>query len=966
MKHWEHLAAQWPRLSALLDIALIQPAHQREAWLAALPAEQADLATELRRMLDAQAGADEASFLGRPPASATAAALAAEQADEAPLQASAQIGPYRLVRELGRGGMGSVWLADRSDGQLQRQVALKLPRKVWGGQLAQRMLRERDILATLTHPNIARLYDAGLDSTGRPYLALEYVQGQAIDQYCTHHQLDTRARLGLLLQVISAVAHAHNQLVLHRDLKPANILVSEDGQTHLLDFGIAKLMVDEQAAETALTQLGGRAMTPDYASPEQVRGQPLTTASDVYSLGVVAYGLLCGERPYVLQRGTAAELEEAITHTDIPLASSRAGPPVLRRALRGDLDAILNKALKKDPAQRYPSAEALGADLTRFLQGQPVLAQPDSTAYRLGKAWRRHRLPIAAGAATALALVAGTGVALWQAQAARAESARANAVQGFLLDIFRTNSARQPDPQKARQTTARELLDIGTARIDTTLASQPEAQAEITQTLRSLYDELGLLEQSVALGRRSVALAVQLQGANSLAHVAQLTSLASLLHHASGLEERRALLAQALDIVQGLGDRPSAERSRLYSELAQLHQTGDQSLARSYADRSVADARALANSVLLYQTLVIAGNAANSRDDLPQVEALLAESLRVAEPIATAQGLDLLRTRVQLAENQMRLLKLQAAETTLRTALADTLRRNGPQHLDTLQTRMRLGRVLSGQDRPREALAEQQVSLAVLDAAATPDDFSLPQVLSEMGRAQFALGQLAESEATFRRAIALRDRTRANSLMAADLREDMVLPLVERGQLAEAAQLLQQAAVIRRANNSLPRSASWFGQALSALALADAQQDAQAAAKALDELLAGSADDPPGSRRWVTGTLQRAHWDLHNGAVDSADTRLQRVAQLLRDRGLTAQLPITRARLQLLCARVSDARGATAQATLLWDQAAAGLLAAVGPQSPLLLQGLRWRASRPALAATTASAPAPGTASCSV
>ena len=202
--------------------------------------------------------------------------------------------------------------------------------------------------------------------------------------------------------------------------------------------------------------------------------------------------------------------------------------------------------------------------------------------------------------------------------------------------------------------------------------------------------------------------------------------------------------------------------------------------------------------------------------------------------------------------------------------------------------------------------------------------------------------------------------------MAADLREDMVLPLVERGQLAEAAQLLQQAAVIRRANNSLPRSASWFGQALSALALADAQQDAQAAAKALDELLAGSTDDPPGSRRWVTGTLQRAHWDLYNGAVDSADTRLQRVAQLLRDRSLTAQLPITRARLQLLCARVSDARGATAQATLLWDQAAAGLLTAVGPQSPLLLQGLRWRAARPAPPAAAGSAPTGAAARCAV
>ena len=266
---------------------------------------------------------------------------------------------------------------------------------------------------------------------------MEYVDGQAIDVYCHQRALPLGDRLGLLLQVAAAVAHAHARLVVHRDLKPGNILVTADGQVRLLDFGIAKLMEVDRTEESPLTLLSGRALTLEYASPEQIRREPLSTASDVYSLAVVAYELLAGARPYRLKRASVAELEEAITSIDPPLASEAASEPALRKQLRGDLDAILNKALKKDSSQRYATVEELAQDLRRHVNQQPVLARPDRLGYRAGKFVSRYRFQVAAGVVAALALLAGAGVAVWQAQHARAQAARAEEVKRFVLSIFK-------------------------------------------------------------------------------------------------------------------------------------------------------------------------------------------------------------------------------------------------------------------------------------------------------------------------------------------------------------------------------------------------------------------------------------------------------------------------------------------------------------------------------------------------
>src|SRR5664279_3989 len=306
-----------------------------------------------------------------------------------------QVGPYRLLRQIGEGGMASVWLAERADGLLARRIALKLPHLGWGrAALAGRIARERALLASLTHPSIARLYDAGIGDDGRPYLALEFVDGQAIDAYATRRGLSTAARVELIVQVARAVAYAHHQLIIHRDLKPSNILVDGEGRVRLLDFGVAKLIDPGDAdSQSDVTVAGGRALTPQYASPEQVRGDAVGTASDVYSLGIVAHELFTGTRPYHLPKGLGlTALAAALDAVERHPASELAQDEGVRRKLRGDLDAILSRAFALDPGARYATADAFADDLERHLRGEPVRARAASNAY-LAERWiRRHKL----------------------------------------------------------------------------------------------------------------------------------------------------------------------------------------------------------------------------------------------------------------------------------------------------------------------------------------------------------------------------------------------------------------------------------------------------------------------------------------------------------------------------------------------------------------------------------------------
>lgn len=532
MKSLQPLADHWPQIDALLDEALALPREQRADWLAQLSGPHAALRDTVARLLDAEAAAETDDFMQAPPP--VRLPPSAGHPDDGEPTAGDRVGPYRLIEPLGRGGMGVVWLAERADGALQRQVALKLPRLAWRRTVAERLARERDILATLDHPHIARLLDAGADAAGRPFIALERVQGQRIDEHCRTRALPLRARLELLLQVAAAVAHAHAKLVVHRDLKPGNILVTPEGQVRLLDFGIAKLLEGELTQETALTRQAGAALTPDYASPEQIRGEPLSTASDIYSLAVVAYEVLAGVRPYRLKRGTAAELEEAIASAEPPLASSAAADPAAKKGLRGDLDAILNRALKKAPEARYASVDALAEDWRRHLRGDAVLARPDGWRYRSTRFLRRHWVPASASAAVVMALAAGTTVALWQAQRAREQAADARAeaeaktVFGeFMFGSFSriaadpalaTDAAREAiaravareaeKAEKGNKTNAKALAEIyGNASAMSNYLQRPlDTQAYAAKELQALRDAKAT-PRAIAQAHRQLALA---------------------------------------------------------------------------------------------------------------------------------------------------------------------------------------------------------------------------------------------------------------------------------------------------------------------------------------------------------------------------------------------------------------------------------------------------------------------------
>jgi serine/threonine protein kinase len=686
-------AQQLRRLSALLDEALDLDEAQRQAWLDALGGDDAELAPTLRQMLAGQAAGETNDLLERRP-DFTAPRQDAAVSDR---HSGDVVGPYRLLRELGRGGMGEVWLAERIDGTLKRQVALKLPHSALPRRaLAERFERERDILGSLVHANIARLYDAGVTDQGQPYLALEYVEGQALTDWCDARKLGIKARIELFRQVFSAVEYAHRQLVVHRDLKPSNILVTTDGQVRLLDFGIAKLMTDGQALETELTQLGGRALSIRYASPEQVLGQPIATTSDVYSLGVVLYELLTGSLPYRLQRDSGAALEDAVLNTeparagstDISEAHAQArgdNPRRLRLALKGDVETILQKALKKRAAELYGGAQAFADDLERFLDGEPVLARPDSGWYRARKFIRRNWLASSAAASVVVSLAVGLGIALWQAKVAREEAQTARAVQEFLIDIFQANSSNQSDPQKARNTTARELLDIGAKKIDSALGAAPEAKLQLLAALGQLYVELGLNAQAAEMHRKRVIAARQVHGNDSIEVATALMDLAFAVNTRLDDPEWQRSLAEAESILDRRGEVDSLVRAGLLIRLADYYQEKDVSKATPYVDAALSIYRKYPPSRDFVSALFSAATVRMVVGDYAQSLAVIEEAIAAAQgPVAKTSADYLPNLYNYQGEVKRELGDLPGAASGLREGWKRSAALNGDDHIDTI------------------------------------------------------------------------------------------------------------------------------------------------------------------------------------------------------------------------------------------------------------------------------------------
>jgi serine/threonine-protein kinase len=572
----------WERLQPLLD-ALLEEAPGRQATrLADLREKDPELARSLDRILAGIAASD--TFLELPALEHAPGLLDAMRDESGPGEVSRmagqRIGPYEVLREIGTGGMGTVYLAARADDQYRKQVAIKLIAA--GGESAEirrRFLAERQILASLDHPNIARLFDGGVTEAGAPYFVMEYVDGVPIDQYCDSGRLSVDARLALFDGACDAVRFAHQNLVVHRDLKPGNILVTADGTVKLLDFGVATLLETPAAGGASpVTEAGRRLLTPEYASPEQLAGELVTTASDVYQLGVLLFELLTGARPYRFGSRSPLEVERVVRETAPawPSAAALTSESAERRAttvarlgrrLAGDLDSIVLMALRKEPAARYHTVRDLQADLQRHRDGHPVAARRGTRRYRARKFVGRHRAGAATAALVTLALLLGLVGTAWQAREASREAATADAVKDFVLSLF---AVSDPGESRGRPVSARELLDRGTARVESELGGQPALQAEMMGVLGGVYRSLGAFDAAAPLLERSLALRRSLYGPDDPRVAESLSELGQLETNRSDHAAAEPLLLQALAIRQaGLGADHPAVMATL-TDLAEL------------------------------------------------------------------------------------------------------------------------------------------------------------------------------------------------------------------------------------------------------------------------------------------------------------------------------------------------------------------------------------------------------------
>lgn len=582
-----HDPARWNRLERLFHEALARPPGEREVFVEEACGEDRELREELERLLEADALAK--GSLGRivgEGARAAAGALQAEVAGEL------RMGPYRLVRELGRGGMGAVWLAERDDEEFRQSVAIKLILPgVAGPGVIRRFLAERQILAGLNHPNIAALLDGGTTEEGHPYLVMEHVEGEPIDRYCEREGLAVSERLELFLAVCSAVQFAHARLIVHRDIKPSNILVTPGGTAKLLDFGIAKILAPSGSGDAvARTGTGLRLMSAPYASPEQIRGDSISIATDVYSLGVLLYELLTGRLPYEVGRDRPHALPDAIVSTEparpsAAVARGKTGaleaarargttPQRLRRLLSGDLDNICALALRKDPEKRYPSVEALAEDVRRHLAGLPVRARGEGLAYRAGKFVRRHRWGLGATAAAVSMLVGFGAFATLQAdrlaqERDTADAARAGAehVAEFLTSIFQVAN---PSESRGQEVTARDLLDEGARRIEMELAGTPELQATMMRVVGTVYHSLGLPVQARSLIEPALGRHRDLYGELHPEVASSQMALGILLQDAGDLEGAEMHFREALAMRRQLFGPEHPQVSESLSSLAYL------------------------------------------------------------------------------------------------------------------------------------------------------------------------------------------------------------------------------------------------------------------------------------------------------------------------------------------------------------------------------------------------------------
>ncbi len=667
----------------------------------------------------------------------------------------ARLGPYTVIRLIGMGGMGAVYEAVRDDDQFQKRVAIKIVQRDIDSQVTlARFRRERQILASLQHRNIATLHDGGMMPDGRPFLVMEYVDGAPITTWCNARSLPLRERVALFRQVCAAVHHAHTNLIIHRDLKPANILVTDDGTVKLLDFGIAKLLGADEGTgadgNQPLTRGGARAFTPEYASPEQIRGDVLTTASDIYSLGVILFEVLTGRRPHVTAGRALVDIERAVLDTPVPrpssvvtddaarLAGERTGGR-LRQRLHGDLDSIALTALQLEPTRRYPSVEALGDDLRCYLGGLPVQAQRDRRGYRLAKFVQRNRTATVTSALMLLALIGGIVATALQAHRARGEQVQATQVSAFLRGLL---ASVQPEVGR-RDAQVSQVLDSAAKRIDRELAGSPQVEAQIETVIAQSYQGLGRYDDAEPHFKKSLQLRETTGGTRSAAVLVGLRDLAELYLAKGSMDSAGTVLQDAVAREPAGAGTPDSIRAALLSDMGSLaHGQGRNADAERWHRAALAIQQRVygPTSDIVALSINDIGVAVGDQGRLAESEALARQALEVLranhpEPNErVAKALAALATVLDFEG------KAAPAESAYVETLAVRKRLLGPEHPDYTYTLFNYSMFIFDQKRYREAADYSRQILALRGKTLPESHPSIAAALQTLGRSLDELG----------------------------------------------------------------------------------------------------------------------------------------------------------------------------------------------------------------------------------
>jgi serine/threonine protein kinase len=801
-------AERWQLVESVLDRALaLEDDSERQALVAVLCAEDDELRREVEELLGSID--TEGDLLEMPIADVAAdimqeIAAAMEEVESSGI-AGRRLGPYRLLEVIGRGGMGVVCLAERADEHYEQRVAIKLmPQGLESAETERRFLTERQILANLEHPNIARLLDGGVTDEGYPYLVMELVEGRPIDQYCLEQRLGLEERLEVFLEVCDTVQFAHQNMVVHRDLKPSNIMVTAGGKVRLLDFGIAKLLdVDSALGQVAAGQTVFQPRTLAFASPEQIANQSVSTASDVYSLGVLLYRLLSGRSPYDVEGLPASRAEALVRESVPPLPSVAAGrdqgegqPPLARswiKKLAGDLDNVVARALRKDPAQRYATAEKLADELRRYQDGMPVLAQKRTRTYIAKKFVQRHRWGVATACVLALAILIGFVAVLWQARVAdrerdraQVEARKAERVAEFLGGLF---EAANVNSEGAGQFTVRQMLDQGEARIQEELVDEPAVRGEMLTLMSGAYASLGDFDKGLELGEAAVKDLRGVQPGDDLALARAVSNLGSI-HHGLGRHEKvQPLLLEGLDLLTKNEQVESFDGAMVYRYLGLLEW--------SLGNPEAAEVN-LRQALRIWQKI---GREVDAAGEMNNLVGALEDQGRWDEAFEIKQQtLEVLTdhygdehpvvatTRNNLAVSLHTQGKYDQAEVLYRSALKISERLLGSNHVSVGDHLSNLGRLLMDQGRFVEA--EPFVLRAVQMRRDTVDENHFHRIAAEINLASLlrGLGELDESIVLYRASHARLESllgsehvatARAQSLLGQALHQSGELPEAE-------------------------------------------------------------------------------------------------------------------------------------------------------------------------------------------